>query len=176
MASALPHNPLSLTGRRIPAVRPLIQIALLAALLIALNFFPECFGVIISANKPDSFIPLLGPEFRIHLPWLNAWIGLTLALRVIELWLRHEHSFLWLGELLVDLFGIGVLSRMLVSGPVIDANLGVLTANLALVQIAESALSWLALLFDLTLGLAILGLLLRCGCRVFRLLTSRSVA
>jgi hypothetical protein len=172
MISTLSPRSLALGERRISPATSLVRAILLVALLAMVNCFPRHLGVVVTFGQPGNFVPLLGTEFRIHLPWLNAWIGLALLVNLGYLVARHESLTLSLSDLCADLFGVSVLTRMLVNGPVIGADLGAaLAEHPALVRVAESALPSLTLLSDLALALAILGLLLHAGHRVFVLLT-----
>jgi hypothetical protein len=101
-----------------------VEICFLIAVLVVFNAFPEWIGVYGSAVEPDTFVPLLAPEFQMHLPWLNIWWGSSLLLAVGKLTNRRWTVALRWADALVHLFGLYVLLRLVRGGPILDPSLG----------------------------------------------------
>jgi hypothetical protein len=97
----------------------MVEICFLIAAIVLFNAFPHRIGVLISATDAESFVPLLAPEFQVHMPWLNAWWGLALALAMVKLaYGRWTPALRW-AELGLKVFGILLLGRLVLGGPII---------------------------------------------------------
>ncbi len=94
----------------------------LVALLVLFNAFPERIGVIVSADDPSSFVPLLAPEFFEDLLLrLNVWWGLALALNVVNL---YYDRWMWgtrLADYALTFFGMFILLKVIFS-PILGVN------------------------------------------------------
>lgn len=106
-------------GKHIAWVWSVLETVGCVALLIVFNLFPEKIGVLVSATDPSSFIPFLAPWFDTHMPWLNLWWGLTLALAVAKLTYGHWTPVMRWADWAINLVGIIILIRLLVSGPIL---------------------------------------------------------
>jgi len=102
----------------------------LVGAIILFNFFPQQVGILVSADDPSSFVPLLAPEFRVHLPWLNLWWGLALAMNLVDLTvtgaLRHELGTWQVTKRWIDVglsfFCALILFRLLIGGPIVQGE------------------------------------------------------
>lgn len=94
----------------------------LAALLVVFNAFPERIGVIVSADDPSSFVPLLAPEFFEDLLLrLNVWWGLALALNVVKLYFGRWNWGTRLADYALTFFGMFILLKVIFS-PILGVN------------------------------------------------------
>jgi len=148
-------------------IGPAFACGALAAAIILFNFYPQRVGILVSANDPSSFIPLLAPESRVHLPWLNLWWGLALATNLVDLGvagaLGHEPVRWQVAKQWVDV-GLGILStivlfRLLVGGPIVQG---------------EQSAALLAAFVKFVLALALTLVALAAGSKLRHLLSSRS--
>lgn len=101
-----------------------VEICILIGVLVVFNVFPDRIGVYGSAADPDSFVPLLAPEFQAHMPWLNIWWGSSLVLAVGKLTTRRWTQALRWADLALRLFGVAVLIRLITGGPLLDPTSG----------------------------------------------------
>jgi hypothetical protein len=148
----------SRTGR-MHRVGPAVAAAMLTALIVLLNAFPEKVGYVVSATDPESFVPMLAPEFQAHLPLLNVWLSLALALALARLaYGRWTVSLRW-ADLGLRLVGIVVLASLVFGGPIIRVDYGGL-------DVMEAAFGWSPWTPDtwLKLGLGLLLAALVIGC------------
>ena len=111
----------SRTGRMY-RVGSAVAAAMLIALIVLLNAFPEKVGFVVTATDPESFVPMLAPEFQVHLPMLNAWLSLALALALAKLAFGRWTEELRWADLGLRLFGIVVLASLIRGGPIITLD------------------------------------------------------
>jgi hypothetical protein len=125
-----------------------------------LNFFPDRVGMWGSATDPSALVPVLAPEIRAHLPWLNLWWGALLVLGVVRLYLGRATVLTRLVDVVLSVLGTVILARIALGGQV-----GMLSTELVAVKFA------LAVSFAATITGAIvkLGLLLEGKQAVIRL-------
>lgn len=103
---------------RVHVVGTLVEICLITAVAIVLNFFPEKVGIIRSLTDPASFTPLLAPEFQVHLPMLNLYWGLATSLCIVNLTLRRWNIVTRCAELGLNFLALAILAQMVLGGPV----------------------------------------------------------
>jgi len=152
----------------------------LAALLVVFNAFPERIGVIVSADEPSSFVPLLAPEFFEDLLLrLNVWWGLALALNVVNM---YYDRWMWgtrLADYALTFFGMFILLKVIFS-PVLGVNPEWVQPGQPAVLVAERLvplLTWLVkggLAAALIATLVSLGVKLRSLHRIQRLASAQS--
>jgi hypothetical protein len=150
----------------------LFTIGGLTALIVLFNFFPGKIGITVSANSPSRFVPLLAPEFKGHLPWLNLWWGLVLLLNMVELALsvtnrygeRWQQAVRWV-DLGLNLVGMFVLIRLITGESIVAANpVWSVTwdqAGARLVQLRESAVPYLAMLVKASLVFSVVTVIVK---------------
>ena len=122
------------------------RICALSALLLLFNRYPDHIGVVVSADDPSSFVPLLSPAFlELLLLRLNVWWGLTVALDVVNL---YAGRWLWGTRLLdcaLSFFGTFILAKA-ISSPMVGVNPEWVQAGQAAVAAVERMvplLTWL---------------------------------
>lgn len=97
-------------------VDPAIGIAFGLYFLVTFNFTPEWFGMAIGTGG-EGHIPVLHPEYRTFLPWLNAWLIPGVLLDAWVLWRAHKGLAERIGEIVFEVFGVYVLLRIVQGGP-----------------------------------------------------------
>ncbi len=124
---------------RVHVVGTIIGMVLTLAIMLLLNVFPDKIGIIRSPMDPASFRPLLAPEFREYMPWLNLCWGLTLTLCAINLTSGRWNIYSRWAEIGLNVLGAYILLRMVLGGPLlmypgltIVAKLGLLVALCAI--------------------------------------------
>lgn len=181
-------NPSTLlqTGRTERIIGTLFTIGGLIALIALFNCFPGKIGIIVSANAPSRFVPLLAPEFKGHLPWLNLWWGLVLLLNLVELALsvtnrydeRWQQAVRW-ADLGLNLVGVFVLIRLITGESIVAANpVWSVTQDQAgarLVQIRESTVPYLAMLVKASLVFSVVAVIVKSSKKLQHLLKSEPV-
>lgn len=130
------------------------RLCVLVAAIVLFNFFPQWVGVWKSAADPDSFVPLLAPDFAANMPWLNLWWGLALALEVAHLGLRRWLPPTRWADLALSVLAGLILLQVMLQGPI-------------LVHPASAAATWHQLMalppnWEQN-GLVVLDVLLRAG-------------
>ena len=122
------------------------RICVLSALLLLFNRYPDHIGVVVSADDPSTFVPLLSPAFlELFLLRLNVWWGLTVALDVVNIYVGR-----WLGatrllDCALTFFGMFILARAIAS-PLVGVNPEWVQAGqaaVAAVQKTVPLLTWL---------------------------------
>ena len=103
---------------RVHVVGTLVEICLITAVAIVLNFFPEKVGIIRSLTDPSSFTPLLAPEFQVHMPMLNLFWGLASSLCIANLTLGRWNIVTRCAELGLNLIALSILAQMVLGGPI----------------------------------------------------------
>jgi len=171
---AVPHRTAHVSGRRdrIWVTGLVISVCFQIALLVLLNAYPERIGVLISADDPASFVPLLGPEFRLAVPWLNAWLGLALALSFVHLSTRRWTSTTRWADLGLNAFGCAILWHMATAGPLVAASPAWTTAGRPLLQVGPAVVSVLTLSFEVGLWVIFGIAVLTTGLKFLKLLAS----
>jgi hypothetical protein len=103
---------------RVHRVGTIVDIVLISVAAIVLNLFPEQVGILRSLADPSSFTPLLAPEFQIHMPILNLYLGLAASLCIANLILRHWNIFTRWAELGLNFLALSILVQMVLGGPI----------------------------------------------------------
>ena len=81
-------------------------------------------GVLVSATDSATFVPLLVPEFQVHMPSLNLWWSLALLLTVIKLIYGRWTVVLRWTDLGLRVLGIYILVSLILGGPLLRAEAG----------------------------------------------------
>jgi len=102
---------------RITPATHVFSLYAILALAILFNFYPEWVALVGFGKLAGQWrLPLLRPEFSMHLPLLNVWWGLAFALNLLVL--RHGR---WRRETRWAEFGLGLFSGvvllLIVTGP-----------------------------------------------------------
>lgn len=112
--------------RTLPKVedRDRISVAGEAVSLVATAFFafvfnvaPDWLGLFMIRGDGWGPFPVLAPEYRVHLAWLNAWWAGAFALHLAVLARGRWRTWSRTAELLLGLFGALVLYRIVTGGP-----------------------------------------------------------
>lgn len=102
-----------------------LEAALLAGLLLLVNFFPQRVGVWIDVGGDTlewRFLPILAPGYTAYLPWLNLWWSAALLLDLALIGRgRWSLALRWL-DLAVRVLGVTVLYRLLSGPPIVGLN------------------------------------------------------
>jgi hypothetical protein len=77
--------------------------------LLLLNVFPDRLGASVSVNGERAFVPLLGPDYRLYLPWWNLYLvgGALLILTLIAR--THWRAWQRWADLALALLLVGIL-------------------------------------------------------------------
>ncbi|MEJ2305325.1 MAG: hypothetical protein P8Y14_27705, partial [Anaerolineales bacterium] len=98
------------------------EMIVILAVIVLFNFFPDKVGVLVSLTDPQSFIPLLAPEFMDHLAWLNLWWGLALLLAGAKLIIGRWRTAMRWAEIGLQFFAGFILFRLVMGGPIVGIN------------------------------------------------------
>lgn len=102
----------------------ILDLFALVAVIVLFNVFPEKVGVIVSATDSTTFVPLLAPEFQVHMSSLNLWWSLALLLTVIKLVYGRWTVLLQWTDLGLRVLGIYVLVSLILGGPILRPDAG----------------------------------------------------
>ena len=109
-------------GRQPDAIHILpivVDLTVIAAVSLLLNFFPERVGYWVSAVRPDSFVPVLSPDFGgAPLALLNLWLGLAFSLGLVHLALRRWIPATRLADLGLTALAVIALAALAAGGPI----------------------------------------------------------
>ena len=103
---------------RVHVIGTVVDMGLITAAAIVLNFFPENVGIFKSLADPASFRPLLAPEFQVHLPMLNLYWGLATSLCIANLILGRWNLVTRSAELGLNMLALAILVQMVLGGPI----------------------------------------------------------
>ena len=114
------------TGRRDPdrvhVAGVVVRICFLIGAIVVFNAFPQWIGTYRSLDDPSSFVPLLAPEFQVHMPALNIWWALALTLDLLLLGLRRWTPAMRWADLGLTVFGMIILANMLAGPPILAVH------------------------------------------------------
>jgi hypothetical protein len=143
-------------ANRISVPWTLARVCCLVLLLVLFNRHPGRIGVIVSADDPSSFVPLLAPEFLAGLLLrLNLWCGLSLALYVVNLWVGRWTWGTRLAGYALTFFGMLILAKT-ISSPLLGTSPQWLQSAPSAVSVAERVVPLLAWLVKGTLATALI--------------------
>jgi hypothetical protein len=92
----------------------------LVALLVLLNGFPSLAGVWVMIDGVWHQAAVVSPEFfQSLLPWVDAWLGLALALSCIHLFYGRWLPLTRWADLGLTIFGLVVLLQLIQGGPIL---------------------------------------------------------
>lgn len=101
-----------------------IRIFFLIGALVLFNAYPQWIGTYRSLDDPSTFVPVLAPEFQVHMPALNVWWALALTLNFLVLGLRRRTPATRWADLGLTVFGMAILANMLAGPPILAAHPG----------------------------------------------------
>ncbi len=119
--TAIPSGiqPVERKAQAIGVLPTLIDLTLIAVAGVLLNFFPERVGYWVSAVAPDSFVPILSPDFGgARLALLNLWWSLAFSLGVVNLARRRWVPATRWADLGVTVLAAVALGALAVGGPI----------------------------------------------------------
>jgi hypothetical protein len=102
---------------RISLAGTVVELGFIVAASIMFNMFPEKVGFVRSLAEPDSFTPLLAPEFQVHLPLLNLCWGLGFSLSIANLFTQRWTVVTRCIQVALSTLGILVLIELVLGGP-----------------------------------------------------------
>jgi hypothetical protein len=102
----------------------ILDLCALVAVFIWFNVFPDKVGVLVSAADSATFVPLLAPEFQMHMPWLNLWWSLALLLTLVKLIYGRWTVVLQWADLGLRVWGIYILVSLILGGPLLRPEAG----------------------------------------------------
>ncbi|MCI0397903.1 MAG: hypothetical protein L0332_11775 [Chloroflexi bacterium] len=88
-------------------------------MIVILNFFPQWIGLVDLAGEEWGIVPLLAPEFAVHIPWLTALWGLEAALKLVVVSQRRWQRPARWAEFGLSLLAVFVLYRLITGGPLL---------------------------------------------------------
>lgn len=100
----------------------ILDLCIVVASMVLFNVFPDKVGILVSATDSSTFVPLLAPEFQVHMPWLNLWWGLALLLAGIKLVYGRWTAVLQWADWGLRLLGIRVLAGLILGGPILRTD------------------------------------------------------
>lgn len=102
---------------RISVPGEMVGLTLTALFALVMNFAPEWLGLSFHRGDEWGTFPVLSPEYRAHLPWLNAWWAAAFTLHAALLWQGRWRLWSRAAELALGLFGAAILYRIVTGGP-----------------------------------------------------------
>ena len=102
---------------RVNLAGTIVELGFIVAASILFNMFPDKVGFVRSLAEPDSFTPLLAPEFQVHLPLLNLCWGLGFSLGLANLFTQRWTLVTRSIQVALDTLGIVVLIELVLGGP-----------------------------------------------------------
>lgn len=112
--------------------RSVASMVVILAALMFMNFFPDRVGFYLSATDPHGFMLVRTSLLTAHLPWLNLWWGLLIALRLVHLITKRWTSLTRSADLLLSGLGVFVLGKILMGGPLFVSPIVSFVAKLLL--------------------------------------------
>jgi hypothetical protein len=98
----------------------LVEIVIVLACVVLLNFYPERVGFWLSAGDRSSFTPILASEFSVHLPWLNTLWAISLLVALSKVLFGYWTPVLRAADFGVSLLSIHVFLQLIRGGPLLD--------------------------------------------------------
>ncbi len=154
-------------------------IALLTALLVWLNAFPQWVGCPVAIGPPDlhwEFLPLLAPGIRPFLLLIDVWLGLALALKVVLLRRRRWQAETRWADLGLDFFGAFALFQLFAGHAAVGLDPEWMSYHgwpRDLWDLEEELLSVIAGVVRPAVLVASIGLIVRASVKLFRLTRAR---
>ena len=102
---------------RISRTGQILRLTGIAIFALIFNFAPDWLGLFVIRGDGWGTFPVLAPEYRVHLPWLNAFWAVAFALHLAILWQGRWHAWSRAGDLALGLFGAAILYRIVIGGP-----------------------------------------------------------
>ena len=120
MSTSTAPAPSAAIPDRISVAGTVVEIFLILAVAILLNFFPQSVGYVMSADDPGTFTPVLAPSFAAFMPWLNTLWFWSLCLCLAHLTLRRWTAVTRGIDLVLDLCGAAIVGVMFFASPFRD--------------------------------------------------------
>ena len=138
---------------RIDRFEMIVGIIFAALFIVAFNFFFDVIGFIDFTGEDRGVIPLLAAEFRQHVPWLTAsWVLDSLLKMVVLAQGRWQRPTRWV-QVGLELFGIYVLYRILLSTAIsIVPFFTIVAKGVIVIIMAIAILEVISLLYRLLIG------------------------
>ena len=123
-AAVLPAGAGTRDPDRVHLAGVVVRICFLIGAIVLFNAFPQWIGTYHSLDDPSSFVPLLAPEFQVHMPALSVWWALALTLSFLLLGLRRWTPAIRWADLGLTVFGMIILANMLAGPPILAVHPG----------------------------------------------------
>lgn len=134
----------------------IVELCGIGALVVLFNLYPERIGVLFSATDPNTFVPLLAPEFQAHMAWLNVCWGLALLLAAVKLICGRWTQVMRWTDLGLSVLGVYVLGRLVFGGPIVGLNpRWVAASSASLDRFGREAIPLLNIVVKFVLGCAL---------------------
>jgi hypothetical protein len=163
MSATTHHETLSQPARidRYPKGQAIAGICILVMLLLFFNYYPQRFGIWISALDADSYVPVLSQAFfEQYLPWLNlCWI-LALGLNIAHLSLGRWTLVTRLLDLGLAFIALNVVVSMIFGPAICAVDPQAASADSAWMPTAEAVVSAFSLVAPFVLGVIALALVI----------------
>jgi hypothetical protein len=153
----------------------LLQGVLIIAAIVLFNVYPHKIGFVRSALEPDSFVPLLAPTFTSHLPWLNLWWGIALALLLVRFVVPTAQPYLRWARLGLTLLGAYIVSGLVLNGPIVGLRPTWVTAqdlSASVLASLERLAFWLNVIVKVGLGIGFVSAIVGAARQLNRLLVA----
>lgn len=102
---------------RISRAGQVLRLTFTAIFALMFNFAPEWLGLFMIRGDGWGTFPVLAPEYRVHLPWLNAFWAAAFVLHLSILWQGRWRTWSRAADLALGLFGAAILYRIATGGP-----------------------------------------------------------
>ncbi len=100
----------------------IVEIGFLLDVIVLFNLFPQLIGINGSPDAVTEPLPFTAPGIIESLPWLNIWWGLALVLNIAVVAFTIRSAKVKWARLAINLFGLILLVRLVLTGPLLGFN------------------------------------------------------
>lgn len=145
-----------------------VEITMAVAFIVFLNFFLGWAGIYYLTADGFRSAPLLTDLFVQFVPWITAFTIMDILLNLYLIRSGQWDKAASIAKIVINLFKIGVLLAMIISPALVRVDPDALQAlNIGDLGSATAIATALNVAFDVVLGLAIVGLLIEAGKRLY---------
>ena len=150
-----------------------VEIGFLLALIALFNLFPGLVGIDRTPDAAFTSMPLIAPRLSSSLPFFNIWWSLAITVNLFILFKDISPAKTQMARLAINLIGLGILTYLIVSGPIIEINPAWIASqagdSTVAAEIEDEFLPLLAALMGAAISFAILVLILSSMAKIRRL-------